>query len=372
MIGAVGAVIDVADRTHRLEFLGAVGVVDLEPLLATLRRDQEVGGRTGEHQHGGEHVDAGAEDMGRGVRAHQFDAESANAVARYVQREQAPVADPEPPVHGDEHDHHRDVPQQFVEERRVHHCDDGPVRRARDQAGVGEAVGVDPLVDLQSPRHGGLAAVQFLVEVVAESTDGLGQQDRRGQCVAERRQFDAVVARADPGPQRTEQDRTPNAESAVPDLEGVDRVLGPVPEVGLPVGGDVIEPSADQAERHRPDRDVEDLTILAAAGDPTPVAPPHGDDDPDDDAQRVRPDRHRTEMPDTLRRARDVGQDRRCRMRRSGDRRRPSEECRHRHAATLADPWSAQIRVPSRPGNAPRRPIRRQEMRGRRHLSSPR
>ena len=29
-------------------------------------------------------------------------------------------------------------------------------------------------------------------------------------------------------------------------------------EVGLPVGGDVVEPPADQAERHREHRDVDD------------------------------------------------------------------------------------------------------------------
>src|SRR5690606_33445037 len=106
---------------------------------------------------------------------------------------------------------------------------------------------VAPFVDLESPRHRGLATVEFLVEPVAEASDGLRQQDRRGESVPEGRQRDPPPTAPDPRTERTEGNRTPDAEATLPDLQGVDRVVA-VSEVLLPVGGDVVEPPTDQAE----------------------------------------------------------------------------------------------------------------------------
>jgi hypothetical protein len=71
------------------------------------------------------------------------------------------------------------------------------------------------------------------------------------------------------------------------------------------VGGHVVEPAADEPERHRPDREVLDLPGPAAARGPPPLADPDRGDDAEDDRQRVAADRDRPEVPDPVGRARD-------------------------------------------------------------------
>src|SRR5699024_1272021 len=128
------------------------------------------------------------------------------------------------------------------------------------------------------PRHGGRPAVELLVEVVAEPADGLRGQDAGRDGVTERRQLDPAAPTADPRTQRTDRDRAPDAQAAVPDLQRVDRFGRAIgAEVGAPVGEHVIQPAADQAERHRPHGDVEHRALLAAARYPGPIdAPPRG------------------------------------------------------------------------------------------------
>ena len=99
--------------------------------------------------------------------------------------------------------------------------------------------------------------------------------------------------------ERAERDGAPDAEAAAPDVQRGDGVAA-LAEVELPVGDHVVEPAADEAERHRPDRQVADLAGTAAAGDPAPLADPDGDDDAEDDAQRVAADRQRPEVPHAL------------------------------------------------------------------------
>ena len=53
------------------------------------------------------------------VAAHQLDPEPADAVPRDVQREQPAMADLEAPVDPDQHRENQDVPEQFVQERRM-------------------------------------------------------------------------------------------------------------------------------------------------------------------------------------------------------------------------------------------------------------
>ena len=72
---------------------------------------------------GRERVDPDARDLRGGVAAHQLDPEPAEAVSRYIKREQPAVADLEPTVDVDEHRENQNVPQQFVQERRVDHLD---------------------------------------------------------------------------------------------------------------------------------------------------------------------------------------------------------------------------------------------------------
>ena len=113
---------------------------------------------------------------------------------------------------------------------------------------------------------------------------------------------------AQPHADAAERDGAPDAETALPDVERGDR-LPALAEVEPPVGDDVVEPAADQAERYGPDRDVAHLAGLAAAGHPALLAEPDRDDDAQDDAQRVGTDGQRPEVPDALGGAGDAGED---------------------------------------------------------------
>src|SRR5204863_3107032 len=73
----------------------------------------------------------------------------------------------------------------------------------------------------------------------------------------------------------------------------------------LPRGDDVVQPTADDPERHRPDGDVRDEAAAPAARAVPTVRDDDREDDPEDDAQRVAAQRQRAEVPDALRRARD-------------------------------------------------------------------
>ena len=58
----------------------------------------------------------------------------------------------------------------------------------------------------------------------------------------------------------------------------------------------MVEPAADDAEEDGPGADVERLPRLAAARHEAAAGEPDGDDDADEDAQRVHPDRQRPEV----------------------------------------------------------------------------
>ena len=167
-------------------------------------------------------------------------------------------------------------------------------------AGVddGPARGLVPLVDLQAPRQVGRAAVQLVVEPVAEAADGLRERDAGGGRVGEVEEADPGPAAADPGAERAERDGAPDAEAALPDLQRVERVAA-LAQVGLGRGDDVVDPAADDAERHGPGRDVEDLTRLVprAATSRRPVSQT-ATTMPSEDAQGVHPDRQRAEVED--------------------------------------------------------------------------
>src|SRR5439155_23152849 len=106
----------------------------------------------------------------------------------------------------------------------------------------------------------------------------------------------SLAVAADPRAEYPERDRAPDAQTAVPDLERVDRVLA-LAEVLLVVGDDVVQPPADDAEHDGPARDVPDVVALAAPGPPPARREGQRDEDADDDAQRVGTDGKRSEMP---------------------------------------------------------------------------
>src|SRR5215212_3203689 len=177
---------------------------------------------------------------------------------------------------------------------------------------VERAVHVLALIDFQAPRQRRLASEQLLVEIVAQPANALRQNDSRRDRIAERRQRNASLATAYPRTDATERHRAPDAKAAVPDAQRARQSRSVVTEIGPPVGDDVIKPATDQTERHRQQCDVIDDATLAPTGLPPPVTEHERHHDADDDEQRVRPDRDNAQMPDALRRARDVGQNSRC------------------------------------------------------------
>ena len=308
------------DRGHLhgnsgVEIENVAGVVDLSAterrrILTAPRRDHHVDHGADEHERRRERVDADTGDQRRGVAAHQLDAEAADAVGGDVQREQPAVAQPEPAVRPQQEEENHEVPQQFVEERRMHDLIDLPGRDAVEQVRVHHTGAVTPLEDLQAPRQIRGPAVQLLVEVVAQPADGLGQDDAGRDGVAERGQRDSVSAAADPGADATERDRAPDAEAAIPDPHGRTDAGAALGEVRPPVGHQVVQPATDEAERHRPQCDVVDDARLTTARDPAAIADDQRGDDAGDDAERVGPDRYWPQVPDALGRTRDVCQQR--------------------------------------------------------------
>ena len=174
----------------------------------------------------------------------------------------------------------------------------------RGAAGDGVALGDVQAVDLQAPRHAGRAAVELVVEPVAPPPEALREQHSGRRRVGEHDQRDALAAAADPRTERAERDRAPDAQPAVPDLDRVERAGARLAvEVQLGVGHHVVEPAADDAEHDRPARDVPDVLARAAPLAHPPRREPQREEDARHDAQRVRTDRDRAQMPHALRRA---------------------------------------------------------------------
>ncbi len=204
------------------------------------------------------------------VDAQPFDPEAAERVTGDVEGEQPPVAQRQGAAREDEGEAEREVPQRLVQEGRV-----------VEDAGLAAVLDVD----LQPPRQRGRRAVELLVEPVAPAADGLREGDAGRDRVGDRAHGDAALAHGQPDAEGAERDRAPDAEAALPDEQRLDGLLDRArAEVGLPVGDDVVEPAADQAEDDRGDRDVDDRPLLAAAGAPAPLAQPDGDDDAEHDA----------------------------------------------------------------------------------------
>ncbi|CAA0092379.1 Uncharacterised protein [Mycolicibacterium vanbaalenii] len=176
---------------------------------------------------------------------------------------------------------------------------------------IEHAVGVTPLVDLQAPGKGRRPTVEFLVEVVAEPSDPLGENDSRRDRVAECGQRYPAQPTGDPGTDRTERNSAPDTEAAIPYPQCGTEPCSVCAEIRSPVGEYVVHPTTDETKRHRPQRHVVDDAWFASPGHPTPVTDHQRGDDPGDDEQCVGTQRQGPELPDPLRRTRNVGEDRR-------------------------------------------------------------
>src|ERR1700733_1439342 len=171
---------------------------------------------------------------------------------------------------------------------------------------IHESRRVATVEDLQTPWHRGLAAVKLLVEVVAEPADRLRENNAGGYRVAEGRQRNAATPASDPRAHTTKGDRAPDPQAAIPDAQRCARSRAAFTEIRPPIGGQVIQPAADESERNCPQRDVIDHAALAASCLPTPITDQQCGNDADDDEQRIRADGHRPEMPHPARRTWEV------------------------------------------------------------------
>lgn len=91
--------------------------------------------------------------------------------------------------------------------------------RARGVAG--RQVGV---VDHESPGQIGRAAKELLVEVIAQASDRLSYQDARRQGVGKRSKAQASPMERNVATQGTSCDSSPDAKSAFPDPQRLERI----------------------------------------------------------------------------------------------------------------------------------------------------
>ena len=162
-------------------------------------------------------------------------------------------------------------------------------------------------VDLERPWQIGRPAEQLLVEPVPPSPDRLRQRDRGGRARRDHRRVEAapvgdVQADADP-----EHQPARDPEPTLPDLrDRAEVVLEP-----LPVGRDVVEPSADDSRRHGPHRDRAGVVARAdVLGFEHPAQHPDGGDDTESDHQAVGAQVERSDLDHAARRCRKRGEDR--------------------------------------------------------------
>ena len=265
-------------------------------------------------------------------------------VAGHVEREQA--GRPDLPVMPEPHQRGRQgqVEDQLVQERRLE-------RRVAGVPGRAEL-----RVDGQPPGQAGRLAEQFLVEVVPDPADRLGDQQGRRHRVGEHRDVGAGPVHPPDAYRGTRRDAAPDAQAARPDREDP-------PPVMRDVGGrgDVeVDPAADDPGRHRPGRHVGDQGGVPARGAPPAPGDHNRQGDPDHVHQPVEVHERRADMESAHRRARDV-QGHGPRVNQGAARpyraparpRRPGR--RYRRAATARGP---RRRMPATAGRAPRRPGR--------------
>ena len=119
-------------------------------------------------------------------------------------------------------------------------------------------------IDLHPPGKAGGLAEQFLIPPVAETTNRLGQRDGRDDRIEARRQPPTAAVGNNKADCDTKRNATGNTKTALPNFECVD----PTPLVRTPIGGNVIEPCANEPCRHRPKRNDIEIVGIAATRAP--------------------------------------------------------------------------------------------------------
>src|ERR1700722_7943718 len=186
--------------------------------------------------------------------AQRLDPGPAGGISHYIDREKIAPSQRVTAADVEQHEGQRQVPDGLVEKRRLVVATD-LLAHPSESAGLGVARQHIDVVDLELPRQAGRAAVELIVEPVPPPADPLGRDDSGGGSVGEGRETNIFAATTYPRPDTAKGDRAPDAESAVPDLEGIDR-MSALGEVQLGIGDDVIQPTTDDPENNRPASDI--------------------------------------------------------------------------------------------------------------------
>ena len=227
--------------------------------------------------------------MVRRVDADELDPEAPEGVERDVEGEEPwrpRMESPLDQVH--EQCRGEEVPQRLVEESRV----------------VGELIerGERSVrsVDLEAPGEVGGLAVQLLVPPVADSADGLGDEEAGRETVGEEWNIRPGPLRDHSADDHPRGYPAPDTEASLPDRKR------PPPLVRhlVPARRDVVQPRADDAGTDAPDGAAEDQIPVAATVDPARARDPDCDTDRGEERQAVHVDRQRPEVDGAVARAR--------------------------------------------------------------------
>src|SRR5581483_3069127 len=99
---------------------------------------------------------------------------------------------------------------------------------------------IAPIENLQPPRHRGLAAVELLVEIIPQSADSLREDNAGGDGIAKGRKRNSATATGDPRPHTAEGDRTPDAQTAIPNTQRGNHSRAAFAEIRPPISRQVV------------------------------------------------------------------------------------------------------------------------------------
>ena len=158
---------------------------------------------------------------------------------------------------------HRDaehIPDDLVQERRV---EQGSIRKPGRKRRVAR-------LDLEAPWRVGRKPEEFVVEPVAEASEGLGEQDAGGEGVGKAPEPDTGHPAADDRTNRAAKQRAEDCDATLPDVQGFQQIC-PGEEVVVGMSEHVENSCADDAEENCPEADVEHDPRLATASNQTVV-----------------------------------------------------------------------------------------------------
>jgi len=201
-------------------------------------------------------------------------------VAGDIQREQARRANSPTAPERDQRRRQRQVEDELVEEGGMEGAVTLVARRP-----VGR-------VDLEPPRQRRRPAEQLLVEVVADPSDRLGDEQPGSSGIHECGDVHTRAAQSPEPGERAGGDPAPDPEAALPDRERAPPVVGHL----VPARRDVVQPSADETRREPPHRDVVDELAPAALLLPAPDRDRDRSADPEHVHQPIRVHEQRPEV----------------------------------------------------------------------------